>query len=148
VRRDWHERGRIYLPHESWAKFGIENEEDFAANQTTNAMRQLVLQETARAKAWLLEGRPLVAELPWSLGRNLDLMVQGGLAIATKIEAVHGEVLQARPRVSKCDQALLLARTWWQWRGGRRPSFAPQNPHAIERHHPSSLAAAGSEVSR
>ena len=156
VSRDWHERGRIYLPRESWAKFGIEREDDFVGccNQAgmpdvRNAMRQLVLHETARAKAWLVEGRPLVAELPWSLGRNLDLMVQGGLAIAAKIEAVHGEVLQSRPRVSKWDQAALLARTWWQWRGGRRPVFAATlSTNDVPRPYANRLAATGSEVLR
>lgn len=156
VSRDWHERGRIYLPRESWSKFGIESEDEFVASfsqarmpDVRNAMRQLVLHETARAKAWLVEGRPLVAELPWSLGRNLDLMVQGGLAICNKIEAVHGEVLQARPRVSKWDQAALLARTWWNWRGGRRPVFTVSASRREVQQHPSSiLAAAGSEVPR
>ncbi len=152
VSRDWHERGRIYLPRESWAKFGIECEDDFVAffSQAGKPnLRELVLHETARARAWLVEGRPLVAELPWSLGRNLDLMVQGGLAIAAKIEAVHGEVLQARPRVSKWDQAALLARTWWQWRGGRRPVFASASSSSdVQRKDMNLLAAAGSEVPR
>jgi squalene synthase HpnC len=165
VSRDWHERGRIYLPRESWSKFGIESEDDFVEcvcqagkpnvrgqarmPDVRIAMRQLVLQETARARAWLQEGRPLVHELPWSLGRNLDLMVQGGLAICAKIEAAHGEVLQSRPRVSKWDQAALLARTWWRWRGGRRPSFsAAANARGMERPSASIFAPAGSEVTR
>lgn len=153
VSRDWHERGRIYLPQESWNRFGIEKEDDFVAffgqarkpNLRDSAMRELVLSETARAKSWLLEGRPLVAELPWSLGRNLDLIVQGGLAICEKIEAVEGEVLQSRPRVGKANQAALFARTWWQWRGGRRPIIENQAPA------PSlspAILAAGSEVLR
>lgn len=149
VSRDWHERGRIYLPRESRLKFGIDNEQDLVAVQATNAVRELVLHETARAKAWLVEGRPLVAELPWSLGRNLDLIVQGGLAIAAKIEAVHGEVLQSRPRVSKWDQAALLAGTWWQWRGGRRPVFAATPSSSdVQRQRGKLLAASGSEVLR
>jgi squalene synthase HpnC len=121
VSRDWHERGRIYLPQESWNKFDIGNEQEFAARSSSPSMRELVLSETARAKAWLLEGRPLVAELPWSLGRNLDLIVQGGLAICAKIEAAGGEVLRAQPRVGKLDQLALLAKTWSRWLGGRRP---------------------------
>lgn len=154
VSRDWHERGRIYLPRESWDKFGITNEDDFVAivrqagkpDLRNQAMKQLVLSETARAKAWLLEGRPLVAELPWSLGRNLDLIVQGGLAICAKIEAVDGEVLSARPRVGKLDQFALLARTWWRWRGGLRPIFAKRASSTT--HATATLAAVGSEVLR
>lgn len=154
VSRDWHERGRIYLPRESWNKFGIANEADFVGffgragkhKLRNSALRQLVLNETARAKAWLLEGRPLVAELPWSLGRNLDLIVQGGLAICEKIEAVDGEVLQTRPRVGKVNQAALLVRTWWSWFGGRRPSFA--NRALTTERSPTTLSTVGSEVLR
>lgn len=123
VSRDWHERRRIYLPQESWKNFGIVNEQEFAAATASPNIKQLVLNETARAKNWLLEGRPLVAELPWSLGRNLDLIVQGGLAICEKIEAADGEILRDRPQVGKAAQAALLLRTWWRWRGGRRPVF-------------------------
>ena len=144
VSRDWHERGRIYLPQESWSRFGIAGEHEFAETHASPALRQLVLSETARAKSWLLEGRPLVAELPWSSGRNLDLIVQGGLAICEKIEAVDGEVLQSRPRVGKANQTALLARTWWQWRGGRRPII--QNHATAQDHSQTHLAAAGSEV--
>jgi squalene synthase HpnC len=146
VSRDWHERGRIYLPEESWNRFGVNDEQEFGATQAAPALRQLVLSETARAKTWLLEGRPLVAELPWSLGRNLDLIVQGGLAICEKIEAVGGEVLSSRSRVGKVAQAALLARTWWQWRGGRRPTF--ENRTLPQKHSPTTLAIVGSEVLR
>jgi len=146
VSRDWHERGRIYLPRESWSKFGITDEQEFASASSTPSMRQLVLSETARAKTWLLDGRPLVAELPWSLGRNLDLMVQGGLAICDKIEAVGGEVLGARPHVGKFDQVALAARTWWRWLGGRRPIFAKRASMAVQT--PTTFAAAGTEVLR
>ncbi len=146
VSRDWHERGRIYLPRESWSKFGITNEQEFAAANSTPSMRQLVLSETARAKTWLLDGRPLVAELPWSLGRNLDLIVQGGLAICNKIEAVGGEVLRARPRVGKLDQAALAARTWWRWLGSRRPIFAKRASMTVQT--PTNFAAVGTEVLR
>jgi squalene synthase HpnC len=153
VSHDWHERGRIYLPRESWNRCGIESEDEIVAlicqtgkPELRDSMRQLVLSETARAKAWLLEGRPLVAELPWSLGRNLDLIVQGGLAICAKIEAVAGEVLSSRPRVGKVDQAILLTRTWWQWRGGHRPSFA--NLATPKRVSATLLAVPSSEVPR
>jgi phytoene/squalene synthetase len=146
VSRDWHERGRIYLPCESWDKFGIRDEQEFAARSSSASMRELVLSETARAKAWLLDGRPLVAELPWSLGRNLDLIVQGGLAICEKIEALGGEVLHARPRVGKLDQFALLARTWWRWFGGRQPNFA--NRAMPSAHTPTTVTAAIREVLR
>ncbi len=64
-------------------------------------MRRLICAETRRAMKMLEEGRPLTHSLPYKLGRNIEVIVRGGLAIGEKILSLDGEVLHARPRVSR-----------------------------------------------
>ena len=56
------------------------------------------------------EGAPLARALPGRLGWELRLVVQGGLAILDKIEAVGHDVFRHRPVLRKTDWVRLLWR--------------------------------------
>lgn len=107
VAGDWR-RGRIYIPLEDCRRFGFA-ENDFAAGKATVAFRQLMAFEVDRAETWLRDGLPLVERLPGWLAGDIWLIVHGGLKILDKLRAVDFDVWLRRPRVSRLDQARLLA---------------------------------------
>jgi hypothetical protein len=55
-------------------------------------------------------GAPLVHRLPGRIGWELRLVVQGGLRILDKVDALQGASLYRRPTVGKADAPLLLWR--------------------------------------
>ena len=55
-------------------------------------------------------GAPLVHRLPGRAGWELRLVVQGGLRVLDKIDALQGACLTQRPRIRAWDAPLLLAR--------------------------------------
>ncbi|HJT33826.1 MAG TPA: squalene synthase HpnC [Pirellulales bacterium] len=107
VANDW-DRGRIYLPLADCRRFGYD-EDSFASRRATTAFRKLLAFEVERAERWLRDGLPLADELPRALAGDIWLIAQGGLKILQKIRAVDFDVWTRRPRVSRADQAQLLA---------------------------------------
>jgi phytoene synthase len=55
-------------------------------------------------------GAPLGFALPGRLGVEIRATVQGGLAILDKIDALHGDVFQRRPVLTKRDWIRMVAR--------------------------------------
>lgn len=108
---DW-DKDRIYLPQEDMARFGIK-ESDIGAQRDTAAWRQLMAFEVARARDMMLSGAPLAARLPGRIGWELRLVVQGGLRILEKIEAVDYDVYRRRPKLGKSDWLVLAWRSLW-----------------------------------
>ncbi|MBK9116225.1 MAG: squalene synthase HpnC [Betaproteobacteria bacterium] len=102
VASDW-ERGRVYLPQEDLARFGVA-EESIRARRADGRWRALMAFETARARALLQSGRPLARALPFRLGLELSAVIEGGLRILARIDAVGGDVFARRP--------VLTARDW------------------------------------
>ncbi|HQU42366.1 MAG TPA: squalene synthase HpnC [Pirellulales bacterium] len=107
VAGDWR-RGRIYVPLGDIRRFGF-SESDFAAGRSNPAFQRLMAFEVERAETWLRNGPPLVERLPGWLAGDVWLIVQGGLRILDKIRSVEFDVWSRRPRVTRCDQARLLA---------------------------------------
>ncbi len=105
---DW-QKDRIYLPQDSMARFGVD-EACIAAGEATPAFIALLDFEVQRARAMMREGAPLARTLPGRLGWELRLVVQGGLAILDKIEAVGHDVFRHRPVLRKTDWVRLLWR--------------------------------------
>jgi 15-cis-phytoene synthase len=58
VREDW-ELGRVYLPQDELAEFGV-SEEDIAAGRCSEEWRRLMGHQAGRARAQLAEGRTLL----------------------------------------------------------------------------------------
>ena len=58
----------------------------------------------------MLKGSELVHRIPGRAGWELRLVVQGGLRILDKIEAMEFEVLRRRPKIGIADAPALLWR--------------------------------------
>jgi squalene synthase HpnC len=105
---DW-AKGRVYLPQSELDAHGV-TEADIAAQQVTPAWTRLLTAQTARARAMLESGAPLAQALAGRIGWELRLVVQGGLRIAERIDAVRGDVFRQRPTLGKTDWAVMAAR--------------------------------------
>jgi squalene synthase HpnC len=96
-------RRRYYLPQDRCAAHG-----------TTQAapVRALVAEQVQWARAMMLQGAPLVHQVPGRMGWELRLVVQGGLAICDKIAAMDYGSWRQRPSLGKTDGPRLLWRAW------------------------------------
>lgn len=103
------EKGRIYLPLEDMARFGV-TEESLAAPDDGPAFRKLLAFEVERAEELLRRGLPLARRLRGRLRVAVAGFALGGLAILQKIRAAHFTVLQARPKLTRGDKLAVLAR--------------------------------------
>jgi squalene synthase HpnC len=108
VALDW-DKGRVYLPQSELARFGIE-ETTIAARKTDGAWPSLLRAQTERAARLLESGVPLAAGLGGRIGLELRLVVEGGLRIAERIDAVGGDVFRHRPTLGRRDWLLLPVR--------------------------------------
>jgi squalene synthase HpnC len=103
IAADWG-RGRLYLPREDLARFGV-TEDHVAEARCDAAWRTLMAFESARARALLEAGRPLTRALPWRLRLELSGVLAGGHRILDGIDATGGDVFRRRPRLSGGDWA-------------------------------------------
>ena len=102
-------KGRIYLPQEDLARFGV-SETDIVANADTPAWRALMAFEVERARALMLSGAPLATRLPGRIGWELRLVIQGGLRILERIERADYDVYRRRPKLGKPDYLRMIWR--------------------------------------
>lgn len=113
VRRDLLERDRVYLPSEETG-LDAETLRGFAARKNDpearvpfiKALRPLV----ERTDAMFVAGQGLPSQLePW-LGNIVGLLAAGGRKVLHRIDATGCTTLWKRPRLSKLDKALLVAK--------------------------------------
>lgn len=105
-------RGRYYLPADDCRRFGL----DPAAPTTWAAHPNgpaLVRELCAWARGLMLSGAPLVHRVPGRAGWELRLVVQGGLRILDRIEALGFDTLHRRPKLAPADVPAML------WRSAR-----------------------------
>jgi phytoene synthase len=98
VREDW-ELGRVYLPQDELASFGV-SEDDIAAGRVTDAWRALLTFQAERARVHLQDGLGLLHSLD---GRSaLCVSTFAGLYRATleRIEARGFDVFDGPPHLS------------------------------------------------
>jgi len=116
VARDF-DIGRIYLPREDYERFGY-HRDDFDARRINPAFLELMRFEVDRARQFLVDGLPLIPNLPGPLQIDIDLFAQGGLKILQRIERIGYRVWEKRPKVTKWDAIGLLAGALWRrcWR--------------------------------
>ena len=103
-------RGRFYLPDDDCAARGVDRSQ-LQALQPTPHTTALITEHARWARATMLEGAPLVHRLPGRIGWELRLVVQGGLRILDKVDALHGHSLCQRPRIRAWDAPVMLGRT-------------------------------------
>ena len=105
-------RGRIYLPAELQALHGV-SEAELLAQTISPRTRTLVADCVDRARRLMLEGAPLVHQVPGRAGWELRLVVQGGLRIAERIASLDFATLRQRPVIGRSDALLMAWRTLW-----------------------------------
>jgi squalene synthase HpnC len=105
-------RGRIYLPADVWGRNGVDEAQllGLESNQNTT---NLIAECAHSARASMLKGLPLVKKVSGRGGWELRLVVQGGLRILDKIEALNYNTLQQRPKLGPGDVAVMGWRALW-----------------------------------
>jgi squalene synthase HpnC len=129
------EIGRVYLPREDRARFGV-TDEDLKARRFGAPFAALLRFEVDRARALLLEGWPLVGRMTGPLAVDVDLFTRGGLAILDAIERRGYDVLSRRPSLGKRAKLGLFARAMLAHRPrlARRPVAAASPSRTVDPH--------------
>jgi len=104
IRRDLDERGRIYLPAEDMARFGVA-EADLHEPRANDRVRKLVAFEVARARAELVAGAPLWRLVPWRARLDIRMFSAGGLALCDAIARRGYDTLSHRPAPGRIGRA-------------------------------------------
>jgi phytoene synthase len=107
VREDW-AMDRIYMPAEDRARLGVA-EEDFGRRRATPALRALVAQQVARARALFAAAEPAVAATPASVRSGIRLACAAYLRVLDRAEAAGGDVLGRRVGLRARDLPGVLA---------------------------------------
>jgi squalene synthase HpnC len=105
-------RGRYYLPSDACATHGVDLQSVLARTITPETTK-LIAKLTTYAGAMMLKGSPLVFKIPGRAGWELRLVVQGGLRILDKIQALNYATLQTRPTLRWYDYGVMLWRALW-----------------------------------
>lgn len=97
--------GRVYLPLEDLARFGVEEEE--LAGPLTERLLALLRFEAGRARALLERGFPLADALGGRPGLSVALYARGGLAALEALERAGWDVFTQRPAPTRATFARL-----------------------------------------
>jgi len=111
-------RGRNYLNAASLGAHQLSLTEVMACLNNPNLppperLTQWMTQQVQDARALMHSGAPLVHRVPERAGWELRLVVQGGLRILDKIEALNFNTLHHRPKLRVWDGGLMLWRALW-----------------------------------
>ena len=106
------QRGRIYLPATDCERFAVAPSSILEGHDSP-VTRALVAEMVNWTRVLMHFGAPLVHVLPGRAGWELRLVVQGGLRILDKIEALAFATLQTRPTLNALDLPMMLWRSAW-----------------------------------
>jgi squalene synthase HpnC len=99
--------GRVYLPSEDRQRFGY-GDDDLQARRFNPAFAELLRFEVERTRDLFFLGYPLVDLMPAGVRDDVELFLQGGLAVLGKIERQGYNVLARRPALAKWEKGVLL----------------------------------------
>ena len=108
-------RGRIYLPADSWAAHGVDEAQLLRLESGQNTI-DLIAAHARAARATMLKGSKLPATVVrqlggftgWRAALELRCVIQGGLRILDKIDALNGATLTQRPVLGKWDAVVIF----------------------------------------
>lgn len=108
-------RGRIYLPADAWHQHGVNEAQLLALDESTNTIN-LIAASVQQARASMLKGLKLPATVErqlggfsgWRAALELRCVMQGGLRILDKIEAINHATLTQRPVLGKWDAVVIF----------------------------------------
>ncbi len=104
-------RARWYLSVQTMQRHGVQDADLQPDSTSTNATK-LIADYSIAARQMMLNGSYLACRIPGRAGWELRLVVQGGLRILDKIEALDFATWRTRPKLRAWDVPLLLWRAW------------------------------------
>jgi squalene synthase HpnC len=118
VGSDWRERGRLYVPLDEMARFGV-SEEQVVRGEASDSWRELMRFQIGRTRALFHEGEPLVTAVDAGLRGPLRLFIRGGREALRAVERADYDVFRRRPRVPRGKKAMWMAALAFErlWRG-------------------------------
>lgn len=99
--------GRIYIPHEDMARFGVSVTQIEQGNPDA-AWRDLMRFEVDRAGEMMKQGAPLGTILPGRVGLEMRVIIAGGNRILQKLRSVNFDMFGRRPVLRKHDWVIML----------------------------------------
>jgi squalene synthase HpnC len=105
-------RSRWYPSQQTMAQFGV-TDADLQADSNSNSATQLIASYAGSARAMILNGSQLCERIPGRAGWELRLVVQGGLRILDKMDAMNHATWRTRPKLSARDVPVMLWRALW-----------------------------------
>ncbi len=108
---DW-QKGRVYVPQEDWARFGVADA-DFGAATAAPGLRECLRFQVERTLGLFDQGRPLPGSLSFPLSFEIRITWLGGRAILDHIAAQDYDTLRARPAIGALDKVRLLLRAFF-----------------------------------
>jgi squalene synthase HpnC len=102
-------KGRIYLPQDEMARFGI-TEQQIAAADVAGNWQAFMSFQVSRTRELLYSGAPLGRALGGRIGMEMRTIIAGGDRILEKITHVRGDVFRDRPVLRALDWPLMLLR--------------------------------------
>jgi squalene synthase HpnC len=112
-----YQKGRIYLPEDELAKFGI-SERQIAEGRVDALWQQFMKGQIERARRMLQAGAPLGRALKGRIGLEMRLIILGGERILYQLHASRGDMFHQRPKLSWKDGVVMLRRVLFPG-GGR-----------------------------
>jgi squalene synthase HpnC len=104
---DCRKDGRIYLPQDEMARFGV-SERHLQDRICDQAWQSLMKFQVDRTRELMLSGAGLGKALPGRIGLEIRTTIQGGLRILEKIERAGYDVFRRRPTLGALDWPMVL----------------------------------------
>jgi squalene synthase HpnC len=105
-------RDRFYLPQDRSRYYDVDARALHQLPQS-RPLTKLMEENVRWTRALMQRGAPLVHRIPGRAGWELRLVVQGGLRILEKIEALGFATRHTRPTIGKADYPVMLWRALW-----------------------------------
>ncbi|NTV96838.1 MAG: squalene synthase HpnC [Thiobacillus sp.] len=105
-------KGRIYLPQDEMAKFGI-SERQIAEGRVDALWQQFMKTQIERARRMLKAGAPLGLALKGRIGIEMRLIILGGERILYKLGESRGDMFSRRPVLTLGDWLAMLRGALW-----------------------------------
>ncbi len=103
------EMGRIYLPEDEMMRYGIAG--SHIESKKADASWAIFMKfQAERARRMMLDGAPLAGEMKGRIALEMKLIILGGLRILEKLDKSGGNIFGKRPKLGRCDWALMLVR--------------------------------------
>ena len=116
-----YQKGRIYLPQDEMAKFGI-SERQIAEGRADTLWQQFMKGQIERARRMLQAGAPLGRALKGRIGLEMRLIILGGERILYQLHQSRGDMFTRRPKLGWKDGAVMLRRALFPGRSRSQTS--------------------------